>query len=157
MDIFIVIVLCLVGILLVLVEIFLIPGVSFALIAGILFGVGGIFYAYSRLGIVGGTIALVLMLLAFGVTFIGLIKSKALDRLALKTDIDSTVASSASINIKEGDTGISVSRLNPIGKVKVNNITMEAKTLGEFMDENTEIQVVKVSPVQLIVKSLIKN
>ncbi len=154
MDIFIVIVLCLIGILLVLLEIFLIPGVTFALISGILFGIGGVFYAYSKLGAVGGTITLVSTLALFGLSFIWLIKSKALNKIALDTDINSTVASKDVQNIREGDEGISISRLNPIGKVKVNGITMEAKTSGEFLDENTPVTIVKVYPTQLIVKSI---
>ena len=155
MDIFIVIVLCFVGILLVLLEIFLIPGVTFALVGGLIFAVGGIFYSYSKLGPTAGTITLISMLIVFSVTFVWLIKSKALDKtIALNTDINSTVASTDSQNIQEGDEGICISRLNPIGKVKVNGITMEAKSLGEFVDETTPIVVVKVNPMQLIVKSI---
>ncbi len=155
MDIFIVIVLCFVGVLLVLLEIFLIPGVTFALVAGLLFAAGGVFYSYSKLGLIGGSITLVTMLVLFGATFIWLIRSKALDKtIALNTDINSTVASDDSLNVKEGDEGVCLSRLNPIGKVRVNGVTMEAKSSGEFIDEGTLIVVVKVNPVQLVVKSI---
>jgi len=155
MDIFIVIVLCFVGIVLVLLEIFLIPGVTFALVGGVLFAAGGIYYAFSKLGTIAGFITMVTMLIMFGVSFIWLIKSKALDKtIALNTDIDSTVATNDSQNVKEGDEGICISRLNPIGKVKVNGVTMEAKGQGEFIDENTPVIVVKVNPMQLIVKSI---
>ncbi len=153
MDIFIVIVICLVGIVLILLEIFLIPGVTFAAIAGGIFAVGGIYYAYSQLGVVGGTITLIASVLTFGVLFVWLIKSRALDRIALKTDIESTVASKDSLKVNEGDEGLAVSRLNPVGKVKVGDITMEAKTLGDFIDENTSVIVLKVAPTQLIVAS----
>jgi membrane-bound ClpP family serine protease len=153
MDIAIVTVLCLLGIILVLLEIFLIPGITFAAVAGGLFYVGSIYYAYSHLGTMGGTIALISSILVFSVAFVWLVKSKALESIALKTNIQSTVATEDSLKIKEGDEGISLSRLNPMGKVRVNEITMEAKSLGEFIDEETEIIVVKVSPTQLIVKT----
>jgi membrane-bound ClpP family serine protease len=153
MDIAIVIILCLLGIVLILLEIFLIPGITFAAIAGGLFYAGSIWYAYSHLGPFGGTITLILSILVFGIIFVWLIKSKALETIALKTDIQSTVATEDSLNIKEGDTGNTISRLNPIGKVRVNGITMEAKSLSEFIDEETEIIVTKVSPTQLIVKT----
>jgi membrane-bound ClpP family serine protease len=94
---------------------------------------------------------LISVVIFIGFALVYLVKSKALDRIALKTDIDSTVADKELSNISEGDKGITVSRLNPIGKVRVNNITMEAKTLGGFIDENTEITVLKVFPTQLIV------
>ena len=151
MDILIVIVLCLVGILLILVEIFLIPGLTITAFAGAAFSIGGVYYAFSKLGVTAGIITLLAVIAAIGFAFIYLVKSKALERIALKTDIDSTVASKEFTGISEGDKGITISRLNPIGKVRVNNITMEAKTLGGFIDENTEITVLKISPTQLTV------
>jgi membrane-bound ClpP family serine protease len=153
MDIAIVIILCLLGIILILIEIFLIPGITFAAVAGSLFYVGAIWYAYSRLGTSGGTITLISTIFVFGIAFIWLIKSKALETIALKTDIQSTVASGDSLKIKEGDEGIAISRLNPMGKVRVNGITMEAKSLGEFIDEETPVVVVKVFATQLTVKT----
>jgi len=154
MDILIVLLLCGMGILLILVEIFLIPGFTITGIAGGAFSIGGIAYAFHALGVTGGVITLISVALILGFTFIYLIKSKALDRIALKTNIDSSVASKELPDIAEGDTGISISRLNPIGKVKVNNITMEAKTLCGFIDENTTVTVVKVSPTQLTVTTI---
>ena len=152
MEIAVVVVLCLLGIVLILLEIFLIPGITVAGIAGGILSVIAIYYAYSHIGVLGGTIALISSLIVFGVAFMILVKSKALDTIALKTDIQSTVASGDSLKVNEGDTGISISRLNPVGKVKINDVTMEAKSLGEFIDEETEVVVVKVSLTQLIVK-----
>ena len=151
MDIVIVIVLCTIGILLILAEIFLIPGLTFTAVAGAAFSLGGVYYAFRYIGTTAGVITLILTLTFIGIAFIYLVKSKALDRIALKTDISSTVASKELPEISEGDTGITISRLNPIGKVRVNNITMEAKTLSGFIDENTAITVTRILPTQLIV------
>ncbi|MDR0681354.1 MAG: hypothetical protein LBG15_05840 [Dysgonamonadaceae bacterium] len=153
MDLLIVIILCLLGIFLILVEIFLIPGITVTAVLGGLFTVGGIYYAFSHLGATAGFVTLILTLLIIGIAFVYLVKSKALDTIALKTNINSTVASKEPLSISEGDKGISLSRLNPIGKVKVNNIVIEGKSIGDFIDENTEIEVVKVKPTQLIVKT----
>ena len=151
MDILIVIVLCLIGIVLILVEIFLIPGLTITAIGGAAFSIGGIYYAFRFIGTTAGILTLITVAVVIAIAFVYLVKSKALERIALKTNLDSTVAAKESTNIAEGDEGISVSRLNPMGKVRVNNITMEAKTLGEYINENTAIIVVKVSPTQLIV------
>ena len=151
MDILIVIVLCIIGIALILVEIFLIPGLTITAIAGAAFSIGGIYYAFRYLGTTAGIVTLIAVVASIAIAFVYLVKSKALDNIALKTNIDSTVAAKELTNISEGDKGISVSRLNPMGKVRVNNITMEAKTLGEFIDEKTSVTVVKVHPTQLIV------
>jgi membrane-bound ClpP family serine protease len=154
MDILIVIVLCVLGILLILVEIFLIPGLTITAFAGAAFSIGGIYYAFRSLGVTAGIITLLAVVAAIGFAFIYLVKSKALERIALKTDIDSTVAAKELTGISEGDEGITVSRLNPIGKVRVNNITMEAKTISGFIDENTAIKVIKTSPTQLTVTTI---
>ncbi|MDR1372061.1 MAG: hypothetical protein LBJ17_02890 [Dysgonamonadaceae bacterium] len=151
MEIVITVVLCMVGILLILAEIFLIPGITVAGVGGILFSVAGVYFAFHSLGATAGIITLIMMLLVVGISFIVLVKSKALDAISLKTDINSTVADDLPA-IAVGDTGISISRLNPIGKVRVNNITVEAKTPGYFIDENCEIEVVKVFKNQIIVK-----
>jgi len=151
MDILIVIILCIIGILLILAEIFLIPGLTLAGIAGAAFSIGGVYYAFRYIGTTAGIITLVSVVIMIGIAFIYLVKSKALDRIALKTDIDSTVGAKELPDISEGDKGIAISRLNPIGKVRVNNITMEAKTLSEFIDENSTVTVIKVLPTQLIV------
>jgi membrane-bound ClpP family serine protease len=152
MDILIIIVLCVIGIALILVEIFLIPGLTVTALAGGAFSIGGVYYAFHTFGNTAGIITLLSVLAIIGLAFVYLVKSKALDSIALKTNIDSTVASTDSLEISVGDEGICISRLNPMGKVKVNNVTMEAKSFGEFIDENTEIVVVKVFPNQLIVK-----
>ncbi|MDR1762707.1 MAG: hypothetical protein LBR64_01945 [Dysgonamonadaceae bacterium] len=153
MDILIVTVLCAIGIALILAEIFLIPGFTITGIGGAGFTFAGVYYSFSSLGPTAGIITLIACLLAIGISFVYLVKSKALDGISLKTNIDSTVAPDAPADIKVGDAGISISRLNPMGKVRVNNITMEAKTLGDFVDENTEVEVLKVSSNQLIVKT----
>jgi len=153
MDIFITTVLLALGIILILAEIFLLPGITIAIIGGALFVGGGLFYAYTHLGVEGGNIALVVSILVFLFTFFWLVKSKTINKIGLKTDIDSTVADEKlMLEIKEGDEGITVSRLNPIGKVKVNQMTVEAKTLGGFVDDNVEVVVLKVFPTQIVVK-----
>ena len=154
MELMIVIVLCLVGVLLILAEIFLIPGITLAAIAGIAISVGGIYYAFSRLGSAAGFIALFAVLLIIGIACVFMVKSKAVDKIALTTDIDSTITSGETLNIAVGDKGIALSRLNPIGKVQVKDTIMEGKSMDNFIDERTPIVVTHVSPNQLTVKKL---
>jgi len=151
MEIFIVVLLCLVGIALILAEIFLIPGITVAGVGGALFAVGGVYFAFKSLGATAGFVTLAAMIVAIGISFVVLVKSKALDTISLKTNIDSKITEQLPpINV--GDKGISISRLNPIGKARVNGIIIEAKSLGDFIDENTEIEVVKVLFNQVVVK-----
>jgi membrane-bound ClpP family serine protease len=153
MDIFIVVVLALLGLLLVLLEIFIIPGVTLAAVAGVLILAESVYYAYSHLGVVGGTATLLAELVVLVVAMVYFVKSKALDSIELKTNIQSTVASGDLLKVEEGDEGITLSRLNYMGKVKINGVIMEAKSEGEFIDDGIEIVVIKATPTQLIVKT----
>lgn len=153
-DLIIIIVLLLLGIGLLLLETFFIPGFGVVGIIGAAFFVGGIMFAFSSLGAKGGTIVLSISLIITAASFIGMIKSKALDRIALKTDISSTVSDEKKSTIRVGDRGVTLSRLNPIGKAQFNDETVEAKSDTGFIDENTPIEVVSVNPTNVIVKPL---
>jgi membrane-bound ClpP family serine protease len=55
--------------------------------------------------------------------------------------------------IAVGDTGKTVSRLNPMGKVDINGVRVKGKSVdGEMIEENTEIEVTKVELSNVLVK-----
>ncbi len=153
-EIAIVAILLFIGIVLILVEIFFLPGITLAAIGGVLFTAAGLWFAYARISATAGHISLIAGLVLFGVGFLYLVKSKALDKIALNTNVESTIADKEILKIHQGDHGVTLSRLNPIGKVKVNDIVVEAKTLDTFIDEGVTITVLKVFPTQVIVKEL---
>ena len=123
-----------VAIVLILLEIFMLPGITVAGVGGFLFAAGGLFYAYS---------------------VSTPLRSKSFNRVALKTDIDSKLVSSRDLGIVPGDEGLTLSRLAPIGKARINGITVEAKSMDELIDENTPVEVIRVDGYNVIVK--IKN
>lgn len=74
--------------------------------------------------------------------------------------LDSTILGkieSINSNIKVGDTGKTIGRLAPGGKVRVNGEVVEAKSTGAFIDHNTEIEVIKILTTQIIVEPINKN
>ena len=139
-----------VAIVLILLEIFMLPGITVAGVGGFLFAAGGLFYAYSVSTPIGNVTSLV-----FAASFIWLLRSKSFNRVALKTDIDSKLVSSRDLGIVPGDEGLTLSRLAPIGKARINGITVEAKSMDELIDENTPVEVIRVDGYNVIVK--IKN
>ncbi len=151
-DIIITIILSSLSILLILTEIFLLPGITFAGIAGAIFSAGSIYYAYSHLGTLGGNITVAASVITLGVLFIWLVRSRTIDKISLNTDIDSKVETDHLDQIKEGDEGIAISRLNPVGKVKINNVFAEAKALTGFIDDGATVIVVKKLSNQVLVK-----
>jgi membrane-bound ClpP family serine protease len=153
LELIIVIALISIGIIFLLIEIFLLPGITIAGIAGAVFMIGGIVCAYIYLGSTAGNIALVTSAMALGGSFFWLVKSKTLRKIALKTDIDSTVDNSYLQKVKVGDKGIALSRLAPIGKVMFNDIDMEGRSFdNEFIEEDTPIEIVKVETYNVLVK-----
>ena len=158
-DLIIVSLVILLGIIFLLAEIFLLPGLTVSGIAGFIFLVGGIAYAYMYMGVRAGNYTLVISSFLLMGSFLYFIKSKSLRRIALTTNIDAKVDTSDLLKIKKGDIGITQSRLNPIGKVFINGLTVEAKSIdGEMIDEDTEVEVIKVDWSNILVsKTKAKN
>lgn len=153
MDIFIIIFLLLSAIILIIAEIFLLPGITVAGIGGTLFAIGGIAYAYS-INATTGNIALISSIAAFCTAFLWLMRSNSFKRVALHADIDSTIGSPRDTELKIGDKGISVSRLAPIGKARFGKLSMEAKSLNGFIDENTPIVILQIKGYQVVVDKI---
>ena len=143
LDIAIIVFLMVAAILLILAEIFLLPGITLA-------GIGGVF-AYT-VGIWVGHLTLSLSIITFGIIFAWLLRSRSFNKIALKTDIDSKLTSSRDLGIEPGDEGITLSRLAPIGKARIKGINVEAKSQDELIDENTPIVVIRVDSYNVIVR-----
>ncbi|MDR0697700.1 MAG: NfeD family protein [Tannerella sp.] len=152
-DIIIIIFLMVAAVFLILAEIFLLPGITIAGIGGILFAVGGIIFAYS-VNAMTGNITVISSVLIFGGVFFRLLRRDSFSRVSLKTDIDSTISSPKDKNLHVGDKGVTLSRLAPIGKARFNNITVEAKSVNEFVDENTPVVITGIEGFSVTVENI---
>lgn len=139
------------AILLILLEIFLLPGITLAGIGGFLFAAGGIVFAYSLSATVGH-LTLGISCLLFAAVFAWLLRSRSFHRVALKTDIDSKIASVKDTGIRPGDEGITLSRLAPVGKARIGSQTVEAVAREELIDENTPVVVIRVDHQHIFVE-----
>ncbi|NDW19829.1 hypothetical protein D0T53_13060 [Dysgonomonas sp. 216] len=145
MEIAIIIFLIFLGVALLMAEIFLLPGITVAGVAGFISLIGAIVYAFMYIGDTAGFITIAVTVVACAATFIYLVKSKAMNKIALETDIDAKVDQSELTKIAIGDVGECISRLNPIGKAEINGLVVEAKSAnGEYIDEGQKVRVVKV-------------
>ncbi|MDR3246744.1 MAG: NfeD family protein [Prevotellaceae bacterium] len=152
LDIVIIVVLLAVAIFLLLLETFLLPGITIAGIGGILFAVGGIAYAYS-LSPDAGHITLGGAVIVFGGIFFRLLRAKSFQRIALKANVDSTLMSTRDMGLRIGDRGVTVSRLAPVGKARFDQVTVEAKALENFIDEQTPVVITHINGYQVVVES----
>lgn len=154
-EIIIVIFLIVLGIALLMAEIFFLPGITIAGFAGSLSLLGGVVYAFVYIGNTAGFVTIGgSVVLGLG-SFIYLIKSNTMSRIALNTDIDATVDQSELKQLKIGDTGYTLSRLNPIGKAQFGDVMVEAKSLnGEYIDEDIAVRIVKIESYNVLVELL---
>jgi membrane-bound ClpP family serine protease len=145
METFFIIMLIVAGVALMLVELFLIPGISLAGAASLCCFLYAIYKAFAELGTVGGVVTLIVTLVACCVALNRFMRSKTLDRLALKQNIDSTVDKSNAEGVAVGDRGVAVTRLAQIGTAEINGKQMEVKSEDGFIDEKTPIRVTRIA------------
>ena len=150
-DILIIVFVMVAAIALLIVEIFLLPGITIAGVAGALFAVGGLIYAYT-INMTIGNITLGSSIIIFGGMFLWLMRSNSFHRVALKTNIESAVESPRDLDLHVGDEGVTLSRLAPIGKARFQHITIEAKSTNEFIDEHTPVVIVRIDGYNVIVE-----
>lgn len=152
MDILIIAVLIIVAVTLFLVELFVIPGISLAGISALVCILYANYYAFAHIGTTGGLITLGISAVAFIGSLVWFMRSKVLDKLALKKNIDSKVDRSAENSVKIGDTGISTTRLAQIGYAEINGKIVEVKSIDGFLDEKTPIIVHRITDRAIMVE-----
>jgi membrane-bound ClpP family serine protease len=144
--------LILLGIILMLIEFLVVPGISVAGIGGVICLISGVIAAYYFKGPKIGNYILLATLVFSIFSIVFAFQSKTWRKMGLHSEIDSRVTPFESGKIKNGDLGKTLTRLNPIGKAIVNDIVCEAKSISGIIDSNSEIEVVKVLNTQIIVK-----
>jgi membrane-bound ClpP family serine protease len=145
--------LIIIGLVLLLVEFLLIPGITVAGIGGFAFMISGIIWAYVGYGTTTGHITLIITIIASIVLITLSLRSKTWQRFTLATNMESNVETNATTNlIKPGDTGTAISRLAPMGKARINNLIVEAKSTGDYINEKSEIEVIRIEGNNVIVK-----
>lgn len=91
MNIALVVILIVAGVILLLLELFLLPGFGIAGITGFLSLAGAVAAAYLRIGATAGHITLAAAIVAAALAVYGFLKSHALQKMALDASIDSQV------------------------------------------------------------------
>ena len=148
--------LIIVGILLLILEILLLPG----LVAGIIGSamvIVGVSITYNTYGntvghiVAGSSAALSALAVYFSFRY------NVWKRFSLQHDNQSNITRVDALSIKPGDIGRSISAIRPMGTVMFGNEKVEVQTFGEMIDTNTDVEVVQVMPNKLIVKKADKE
>jgi membrane-bound ClpP family serine protease len=156
MSVGLIVFLVLLGILLFLVEFLVLPGVTIAGIGGAISLVAAVVLSFYYYGTTVGFLVLLGTSGLIVITAVLMLKSGTWKKVMLTREIDGKVdlIHKEEGRVKEGDRGRSVSRLNPMGKVMVNGEFYEARSEDKYIDQNNEIEVIRVDTNRLIVKQV---
>jgi membrane-bound ClpP family serine protease len=142
-----------VGIALLLLEIFFLPGLTIGGIAGALFIGAAVWITFATYGSATGFYTIFGIVVLFVLSLWIFIKAGVLERAALKTEVGSTVETEVT-KIKVGQKGIALSRLAPIGNAEIDSITVEVKSIDGFIDQNSKIEVISTEQGEVSVKKI---
>lgn len=145
-----IILLILVGLVLLIIEILFVPGMILGIISIALMIVGVIF-GYKDFGTTIGTLVLAGTVLST----LGTVYLAFRSNVWKKFQVHSFIEGKTNIlktEITVGDTGKTISRLNPIGKASIRDQQVEVQALDGFIDQNTEITVIKIQQNKIFVK-----
>lgn len=147
--------LVLVGLLLLVAELVLLPGISVAGIGAILAFGAAAFLGYINYGFWWGSVVLTVIILLSVLAVVISLRANTWRRLSLNTTIDSTSTPTPEENhIHIGQQGTTVTRLAPMGKAVFDGVTVEAKVMDSFIDPRQPVEAIAFDNTVVIVKPL---
>ncbi len=152
MELLFVILLLFLGIVFILLEIIVFPGISISGIAGVILLCLGIYFSYAQYGQTVGHITLAGTLLIATVATVLAFRYSAWKKVALETELDGKVDVLKDANLQVGTEGITVSRLAPMGSVKIQGRIFEAKCREGYVENGVAVEVVRIQKNLLLVK-----
>lgn len=141
----------LLGIVLLIAEIIFVPGTTVVGILGFLSLGYGVFQSYTSFGNTVGTFTLVGSLLVTTLLFYLSFKNRSWERFSLKNTMKGRVNEDRELP-DVGLKGVTISSLKPVGKALFDNDEMEVRSNGGFVEENVEIEVLRVEGQKIFVQ-----
>lgn len=146
MELLIPILLIIVGLALIVVEVYLVPGFNVVGIGGFLLIVFAVGYVFTEAGLFGGALALLGTLAAGGGVFYLMWQSGAWDRFVLATNLradEQAVARESEHRARYlGKGGVAITPLRPTGVAEIDGERIEVLTEGDFIAAGSRIRVV---------------
>jgi len=136
-------------------EVLFVPGGILGILGGLLL-IYAIYLPYSEGYTIEAHINTFLIFSILTIALFTIIKQKSWRRVELKNSIDSSVKEDYRETINIGDKGITISRLTPLGTIRIGSKTLEGKSDTGFLDPKTEIEIISTDRNEIIVKPLIK-
>ena len=142
------------GVILMLVEMLLIPGIG---VAGFL-SLGSLgaacWYAFTAISTTAGWWTSLAAVLLLGVMLFFILRAKTWRRFELKTEVTSRMGTEAR-DVKVGDCGIAYTRLAPMGTGRFGTVSCEVKSYdNQMIAAGTPVEVVAVEENKPLVKPI---
>ena len=152
-----------IGVALLLVELFVIPGFGIAGIAGIGLMLGSVFFvfrsAYKFETAIFTLSSSVILAFAFAIALSYLLpKTRAWNHLVLSAAMDSDAgfhsAPREDFQMYVGKTGVALTPLRPAGTVRVDDARLDVVTAGDFIVRDTPVKIINVEGSKIFVEAI---
>ena len=146
--------LILAGIVLIIAEIVFIPGTTVVGLLGAAFVMGGVIFAYKQYGNETGLYVLLGTGIATGVAVVVSFRAGTWSKVSNKSVIKSKVNEGLTAHLNEGEEGITVSALRPIGTADFHGKIFEVKTSGEYVSNAIRVKIIKIRSNDIVVEPI---
>lgn len=152
MSLTVILLILLFGMLLFMLEVFIIPGTTVFGIIGILAIIGGVVASFMEYGPLVGSVVLAGSMVVCGfLTWVG-IQQIGKGPIAVTEKIDSRINLFDDHGLKAGDTGITLTDLRPEGKAVFGQVRVVVTAFSGFIDSDTEIEIFKIQDNKIFVQ-----
>lgn len=146
--------LIIVGVVFMLIEMLLVPGVGISGIVSLSAMVAASWYSFEYISPAAGWWVTVSLLAALVLMVVVILRKKTWKKFELKEEITSKVNEDQE-KVRVGEKGVTLTRLAPMGNVRFEQISCEAKSYNNsMMDPGVEVEVVAVENNQVLVKQI---
>lgn len=156
-DQFWIILLNILGMTLFLAELVLLPGITIAAILSFCSLVASVALAFSSYGIGVGFIVLGIVVVEIIILLAIFLRPKTWKNVALNSELPESIDSPIENLVKLNSTAKAITRLAPMGKVVINGKFFEAKTIGHYIDEGSDVRVIGYDNQSIVVELLDKT
>lgn len=148
---FYIILLILLGVLFLVAEVILLPGFSICGVLSLVCYGNAIYKAWHDNGTAAGIIVLSAVVILSAAAVVVSLRSRTWRRLTLNEKISSSTSSDPQIHLSVGQTGVTLSRLSPMGKILIDGGVYEAKLLNGYADAKKPIRIVSFENGTIVV------
>jgi len=154
MNLLIILFLIFLGIVLLLIEFTILPGITVAGLGGVLLFGYSIYLAFSSYGAIGGFLTLGFVLIVAPTLVVLLFKGRSGKKMVLNAVLHGVANEINPDKVKIGDIGITIGRLAPMGKIKVNDEVVEVRSTGTFVDPGQKVRIIHIEKSLITVEPL---